>query len=370
MTRARPRLLVLACAMLLAGCAGTIVDPGAPSLAELPLGVWSEVPLGGDARCADGSAYAVQVRRGDPDALIVSFQGGGATWGRVDGVSPELLRLVGGLYVPRVTTVAASGLASPPADDALAGPTQVLVSYCSGDVHWGDADGVAGTGEAITQRGAANVRAALGWLGDQDLTPSELTIVGCSAGAYGALLWTPSLQARYPHASRSLLLDAGLGVVQAPFVTGEVGLASWRIDGAFAENGVAELLEAIDVGYFERLVAAVAGDFDGPIGIASTDRDLVQAVFWYLTGEEGSGFRIDPDLTTWSDAAMERIAALGRTPGVSTFVSDWRPSWAPIGTTGHCFTEHNDVWRAAGEPFRAWWAALRAGSVPASIDLR
>jgi hypothetical protein len=369
MTCARAGLLVVACALLLAGCAAT-GEPGAPSLAQLPLGAWAEVPLGGDARCADGSAYAAQVRRGDPDALIVSFQGGGATWGPIDGVSPLVLGLVGGLYQPRVTTVAANGLSAPPVGDPLAGATQVLVSYCSGDVHWGDADGVDGAGEDVTQRGASNVRAVLGWLDDQDLTPSQLAIVGCSAGAYGALLWTPSLQARYPHASASLLLDAGLGVVQAPFVTGEFGLASWRIDGAFAENGVAELLDGIDVDYVERLVAAVAARFDGPIGIASTDRDLVQAVFWYLMGDDRSGFRIDRDVAAWSAAAMERIAALGRIEGVGTFVSDWGPSWAPAGTTGHCLTEHGDLWRAAGEPFRSWWSAMRGGIVPPSVDLR
>jgi hypothetical protein len=369
MTRARAGLLVLACTMLLAGRAGTL-ERGSPRLVDLPRGAWAVVPLGGDARCADGSPYAAKVRRGDLDALIVAFQGGGATWGPIDAASLLPQPPVGGLYQPRVRPVAASGLSAPPLDDPLDEATQVLVSYCSGDVHWGDADGFDVAGDEITQRGAANVRAVLGWLDDQDLTPSELTIVGCSAGAYGALLWAPSLQARYPHASRSLLLDAGLGVVQAPFLTGEFGLASWRVAGAFAENGVAEILEAIDVDYFERLVAAVAAGFGGPIGIASTDRDPVQAAYWYLMGEERSGFRIDPDVAIWSEAAMERIAALATIEGVSTFVSDWGLSRAGAGTTGHCLTEHNDLWRDAGEPFRSWWSAMRAGIVPPSVDLR
>jgi hypothetical protein len=292
----------------------------------------------------------------------------------VGGTTPLLRSLLGGLYTRRVTGAGTAGLAAPPAEDALADATQVLVSYCSGDVHWGDAVGIDPVGEPLLQRGAANVRAVLAWLDDQAATPEHLSVVGCSAGAYGALLWASALGARFPSATRSLLLDGGLGVVQEPFLREGVGLASWNVADAFAENGVGHLLEGIEIDYFERLVAAVAATFDGPIGVASTDRDVVQAAFWYLMGEDRDGFRIVADVDAWATLAAERLERLAEIDGVSTFVSAWVPSSAPAvtaGTTGHCLSGDDDLWRdGVGEAFRAWWGVLLSGRLPESADVR
>jgi hypothetical protein len=369
--RARFALVLVLGALLLVGCS----DPGGaltltPRLDTLPVGVWTRLPFGGDTGCADGSRYAAQVRRGDGDTLVLAFQGGGATWGPIPDASPLLGSIA--LYTRRVTDVARTGLAAPPPDDPLANATQVVVSYCTGDVHWGDADGIDTRGADVAHRGAENVRAVLAWLDDQALAPEELAIVGCSAGAYGALLWAPTVQELYPAARRSLLLDAGLGVIQAPFVERPVGLASWNVAGAFTQNGVAELLDTLDVDYYERLVAEVVRVFEGPIGIASTDRDLIQAVFWHLMGEDPSGF---PDVGAWSEEALVRVDALVASGRVGTFLSDWVPSMAPSpgfgASTGHCLSDDDDLWsEGVGEAFRAWWGALRDGDVPPAVDAR
>ncbi len=381
--RAGGAALALLTVLALAACGRPAHDDAfrPPALADLPPGEWSRVPLSAPARCADGSGYELQVLPGDTREVIVVFQGGGATW---DGLRvPLTLRLLLSqlgtrLYHPRVTDVRDAGVAQPPADAAIAGATQVVVSYCSGDVHWGDAAGRDDLGHAIEQRGASNVRAALAWLAEQALAPEQLTVVGCSAGAYGALAWAPSLQALFPTGQRSLLLEAGLGVVQVPFLAGPGGLPGWRVEGAYVDNGLSALLPiGDDLDYLERLVTAVAERFDGPIGVASTDRDAVQALFWYLMGEDGSRYPDDPaaEIDAWSLLALERLEALAAIEGVSTFLSSWVPDAIPRQleghATGHCLLASDDLWDSeAGAAFGAWWDALRAGTLPAPVDLR
>ena len=375
--------LALLTLLALAACGRPPSDEGRtpPALTDLPPGVWTRVPLSAPARCADGSGYALQVLPGATRELIVVFQGGGATWGEL--AVPWTLRLLlsqlgTGLYLRHVTDVPEAGLAQPPADAAIAGATQVVVSYCSGDVHWGDAPGVDDLGSAIEQRGADNVRAALAWLAEQALAPEQLTLVGCSAGAYGALAWAPRLQALFPTGRRSLLLEAGLGVVQAPFLAGPDGLPGWQVEGAYADNGLSALLPiGDDLDYLEQLVTAVAERFDGPIGVASTDRDVVQTLFWYLMGDDPSRLPDDlaAEIDAWSLLALERLSALAAIEGVSTFVSAWVPDPVPYQlagrATGHCLLTSDDVWDSEeGAAFGAWWGRLRGGAVPAPVDLR
>ena len=389
----------LLCALtvsLLTACAGPATHddaPPVPSLDDLPAGAWSLVELSDAPGCADGSAYAIQVRPGSRDDVLIVFQGGGATWGALDvpiSLRLTLASLGTQLYLSTVTPVGTSGLAGPPTGSPFDGPTQVVVSYCSGDVHWGDAVGEDDRGNLIAQRGAPNTLQALQWLEAQGLVPERVGVVGCSAGAYGALLWAPSVRALYPTASRSLLLDAGLGVVQEPFlVRGAApprGIEAWRIEGAYTANGLPALLdEPLGEDYVERLVAAVADVFDGPIGIASTDRDAVQTLFWYLMGEDFEGYptaieaiaafallRVDE----WSALALPRLERLDAVEGVVTFVSDWAPgslpsSIAEIGT-GHCLTTEADLWdHPVGAAFQTWWGALRGDdAAPYSTDLR
>ncbi len=382
--------------VVLAACAGPVTHedaPVTPALDDLPAGAWSLVELSDAPGCADGSPYAIQVRPGRRDDVLLVFQGGGATWGALD--VPVSLRLTltslgSQLYLRTVTPVGTSGMAGPPEGNALAGPTQVVVSYCSGDVHWGDAVGEDDRGRLIAQRGAPNTVQALQWLEAQGLAPERVGVMGCSAGAYGALLWAPSVQALYPAASRSLLLDAGLGVVQAPFLvrgaTPPRGIEAWRIEGAYTSNGLRALLdEPLGEDYVERLVAAVAAVFEGPIGIATTDRDAVQTLFWYLMGEDFEGYPTSIEaiaafagerIEEWSALALPRLEELDAVDGVFTFVSDWAPASLPPAVaavgTGHCLTTDADLWDdPVGEAFQAWWGALRGdGAAPYSTDLR
>jgi hypothetical protein len=93
---------------------------------------------GDDCMCADGSEYVYFSRAGDPDKVMLYFQGGGACF------SAETCSFTDGSY--KVTT----GPGDHPGDGAgifdrdhpanpLRDYTVVFVPYCTGDVHIGDA---------------------------------------------------------------------------------------------------------------------------------------------------------------------------------------------------------------------------------------
>ena len=116
----------------------------------------------------------------------------------------------------------------------------VFVSYCTADVHLGDSTEVYTTdsGETkIERNGQNNVAAVLDWVGAEFEAPEAVFVTGCSAGAYGAALYTPQLAARYPDADITQLGDCGAGIIPETFATGTDGLRRWNI-GAVLPDGV------------------------------------------------------------------------------------------------------------------------------------
>ncbi|MBW2525486.1 MAG: hypothetical protein JRI23_14970 [Deltaproteobacteria bacterium] len=75
-------------------------------------------------------------------------------------------------------------------DNPVADWHHVIVSYCTGDLHWGSEDVPYGS-RTFYHRGATNVRAVLQWLGEQVWAPEQILVIGHSAGAYGSILWAP-----------------------------------------------------------------------------------------------------------------------------------------------------------------------------------
>ena len=50
---------------------------------------WQEILPAANTTCSDGSPYSFFVRQGDPDKLLVYFQGGGACWFR-ENCDPQM----------------------------------------------------------------------------------------------------------------------------------------------------------------------------------------------------------------------------------------------------------------------------------------
>jgi hypothetical protein len=183
--------------------------------------------------CSHGTPYAYWARRGTNNKLLVYYQGGGACWNYItcalslhdDDVNPAQ-------DDPALTTTGFADFSNP------ANPFKdwnvVFVSYCTGDIHFGDAfqDYVIGgttTHVPINHRGWINSQVVEKWAREHFVAPDELFITGSSAGAYGAIFNAPYLMSRtYPAARAFVLGDAGNGVITDDFLHNE--LAHWNFD--------------------------------------------------------------------------------------------------------------------------------------------
>jgi len=223
----RPARIPLACAALLvAGCGadnGGPVSPagGTPGILDLPAG-WTVMEPGGDTTCARDTPFSYYVRPGTVNRLVVEFRGGGACWDALtcSFAGSTFQETVGS--DPWVTDEAqAKGIydhQNP--DNPFKDWHHVYIPYCTGDIHWGDNVMTYGSGQSATtihHKGAVNVRAALDWVYENVPAPEKIFVTGCSAGAYGAILWSAHVREHYPKAEVHELADSGAGIVSDTF---------------------------------------------------------------------------------------------------------------------------------------------------------
>lgn len=187
-------------------------------LASLESG-WNEIPGGEGTTCARGDEFSFFVRPGDPEKVVVDFMGGGACW------SEESCSYAGAIFADDMDWMRAlleaddyDGIydAVNEADNPIADWTHVIVPYCTGDIHWGDASVTYGEGDdafTIEHKGQVNTRDVLAWMQDNVPAPAEVFVTGCSAGAYGAIGWTPHIAEQYPSARITQLGDSGAGII-------------------------------------------------------------------------------------------------------------------------------------------------------------
>ena len=194
----RPLLLaVMALVLLAAACGGddssgeAAADTTAPTddttadgsdyAAVAAAAEWEEHVPGGDCQCADGSEFSFWSREGDPEKVVLFFQGGGACF------TAEMCSFTDGTY-----TVQADGsqvtLGSAGVFDAAneANPFRdysfVFVPYCTGDIHLGDAVHDYGGGLSVAHKGYANASAGLDYVVENFPDASEVFVTGSSAG--------------------------------------------------------------------------------------------------------------------------------------------------------------------------------------------
>ncbi len=291
-------------------------------LAAVPAAAqWQTIEPGGETVCADGSPYRFFVHPGDPARLLVEFEGGGGCWSaetcameiytRRVFTDPELARQLGllvGIY----------DRANP--ENPFREWTHVYIPYCTGDLHWGNASRAypsAGTPVVIQHRGAANAAAALRWASENVPDPSRVTVTGCSAGGYGAILWAPALIARYSGASVVHLSDSAAGVVPPGFFA--TVLAAWDVSAAWPKDIGPLALENLDPARMTLadLYSGIAGHY--PLATFSqfnTLADSTQTYFYGLT----RGQTATP--VEWSEQMQAGIASIkGANPNFSAYTA-------------------------------------------------
>ena len=210
------------------------VDDWNPEIVEHADG-WLEVRPGGETLCARGGEYAYFVRPGDPEKVVLEFQGGGACWddmtcsvaGAIFNEDIENTRSAVGMYRQGIYD-------HDNPDNPFKGWTHVMVPYCTGDVHWGNADSTYGQGDnefTIHHRGYVNALSAVEWIGHEIEAPSKIAVTGCSAGGYGSIVWSAWMMETYPDANVYQFSDSAAGIITEQFFA--ASFPTWGVQNAF-----------------------------------------------------------------------------------------------------------------------------------------
>ena len=155
-----------------------------------------------EPRCAfdDDPDYHFFVKRGSVNKVVMYYQGGGACWENLtcgipvckDGADP----------VADDPDNASSGFADlDNPDNPFRDWNIVFVTYCTCDVHFGDADRVYSgplPDVAVSHRGFENAKVVEKFAREHFLNPEVVFVTGSSAGAYGAVFHGPLLHDAWP----------------------------------------------------------------------------------------------------------------------------------------------------------------------------
>jgi len=330
---------------------------------EEALAQWQTVTPGGETTCSDGSPYRFFVHPGDPSKLLIEFEGGGACWSgatceadlfnRTVISDPEVARqegLLQGIY----------DRTHP--ENPLRDFTHVYIPYCTGDLHWGNVApsylGPSGRSFVIQHKGAVNASAALNWAAEQVPAPAELVVAGCSAGGYGAALWSARIARAYPAARLVELADSAAGVVSDGFFA--TLLATWNVEDAWPD-----FIPGLSLGEQDpatltlpQLYASVASYYPTAwFSQLNTRADGVQTLFYSLSKNSISS----ADAAEWSAKMVESVEKIsGENPNFRAYLAPG---------TEHCVINRPAFYTqtVGGTKLSAWVSALIGGSDPGQI---
>ncbi len=337
-----PSLALLACSLLFtAACGGEIEADGGGGAGEGGAGSgaggsggaggeslvptdlepgWNEFLPGGDTICSRGSEYAYWVRPGTVNKVVIDFIGGGACWNAATcGVADAI-------FEDSVESVRQAVADDQPngfydhenADNPFADWYHVIIPYCTGDIHWGDSVTVYNEGAAnevtINHKGSVNSRAVLEYVFESFKAPEQILVTGCSAGSYGAALWSAHVMEHYPEAEVFQFGDSGAGIITSTFFS--ESFPSWNAEQAFPAF-IPELDPAqvdIEGMALPDLYAGVANHFPEQwMSQYSTIRDENQYFYYSVMG----GGPID-EWTAEMLASIEEIE--GRADNFASFI--------------------------------------------------
>lgn len=266
--------------------------------------------------CSRGTPFSYYVRPGSVNRVVIEFRGGGACWdARTCSVARSLFQESVG-EDPWVTSESAAvGIydhKNP--ENPFKDWHHVYIPYCTGDIHWGNNVKTYGEGAGavtIHHKGAVNARAALEWTFANIPSPEKAFVTGCSAGAYGSIMWSAHVRQRYPKAKVYQLGDSGAGIITPTFF--QDSYPSWK-----PESSYPTWIPGLDPAKLDELgnlYAAIGGHYkDMSLAQYSTIFDQDQ-VFYFQT--MGGGRPAE-----WSEkmkASFKKIEA--STPGFHSYIA-------------------------------------------------
>lgn len=290
--------------VVVSAVANTVVTPGlsADGFTAIEPGQTEYLGRTYDPQCMQGDQYRFFGKRGTVNKLVMYYMGGGACWNNLT------------CGVPTCTT-------SPPADldglnsgfadfDNPANPFRdwhyVFVSYCSCDVHFGDAtqEYVGFENLTVEHKGYHNAKVAERWAREHFLNPEEVFVTGSSAGAYGAWFNAPLLHDVWPASQVHVLADAGNGVITEDFLQNE--FSNWNftanlpdipgvIESITEGNGMPGYTEAVAAYFPDTHWAHYSTLYDGGQGgqtgffniMLNDGNPLAGAVWWEASCQFG-----------------------------------------------------------------------------------
>jgi hypothetical protein len=196
----------------------TITSPGITpgSFIQVPFNVGDEVDYDGDTLrpvCSKNTPYSFWYRRGTVNKLVMYYQGGGACWSAATCFTANTFKNTAGAG-DNPDLVGAGFADSTNPDNPFKDWHMVFVSYCTGDVHWGNNAQFYGPGQTINHVGRVNAKVAEKFAREHFPLPEQVFVTGSSAGSYGALLNSVFLMEDvYPSSPHDVLGDAGIGVI-------------------------------------------------------------------------------------------------------------------------------------------------------------
>ena len=390
-----------------------IVVNGLATLNDLKPDAWTQLFPEGSTTCSDGSDYSFFVAPGETDKLVIDFQGGGACWNDYSCskggtgtyavnvyLTPEAFTYgdINGDGIKDVGGIYDRGHAKNPVKDWH----HIYVSYCTGDVHWGNSvhtyteiwENSAGQDNVIHHKGSVNAKAVLNWVFANYENPETIFVTGCSAGAYGAAMWTPHIARQYPNADIRLMADCGAGVVNEDFIADSLPI--WKVfEGAWPSFIPALNPEGanfdITESFIDDIYSAVGQYFPNiRLSQFNTMGDGNQ-IFYYalmennLEDEDGDGYdEVVPSeatITTWLERMPESMDAIeASTSNYVSYLSMFDENADLSDGTAHCVLfrpEFYDI-EEKGVPLSVWLndfingegaSSVRPESVPTYNDV-
>jgi len=179
-------------------------------------------------RCSRDTPYSFFFKRGTVNNLLVYYQGGGACWDlatcwalpvyKIDAGAGDNPDLIGTGFADTTNPL-----------NIFKDWNVVFVSYCTGDVHWGDNVNTYGPGQTTFHKGRVNAAVAEKFAREHFPNPDKVFVTGSSAGAYGAAFNSAFLMDDvYPASEFGVLGDAGAGVITQPWLENKI--QKWNVE--------------------------------------------------------------------------------------------------------------------------------------------
>jgi hypothetical protein len=276
-----------------------------------------------EPRCGfdDDPDYHFFVKRGSVNKVVMYYQGGGACWENLtcflpvckDGADP----------ISDDPDNASSGFADL---DNPANPFRdwniVFVTYCTCDIHFGDADQVYSGSlpdVEVSHRGFENAKVVEKFAREHFLNPDTVFVTGSSAGAYGAVFHGALLHETWPASGFRVLGDAGNGVITPEFLQNE--FENWNFqanlppyipgveEAITSGEGMVAYIEAVADFYPKSNWAHYSTSYDGGSGgqtgfynVMLNDSNPIAALTWWEGSCQFNDVMVDQADETFSRA--------------------------------------------------------------------